>query len=363
MTARKPAPPKAKSKPPKTPRAPALGHRLKISPVADIRSEAAPALPPVGTVSLEGLVAPTVEPVLPTEDELLEEYVLRVRRAAPHRPRAAKELLEAGDEVTVDLIAFASEALVPFSFRHRLTTALVPSAAWPGLFEQLVGVPVGDSLTVKVTLPADSPAKDFAGKPVDVTVVVHAAQALTFPEGGIEAAFATLELGPTFAATLEALYRELATERVEDAVGRRTARVLEAFAQRWSEHVPATLLDAELEKSWAKAEGAAMVEVGLPPDVQRQALAQFRADPATRADVEGHLRLELALRALGEADPPKLTQASVLEALDPFAEELGFTREQLESALTADKGLTTELAAMAYRLMLVRRVLAAAKPS
>ncbi|MDX2014799.1 MAG: hypothetical protein SFW67_31675 [Myxococcaceae bacterium] len=353
---RSPGKPASKSQKPASARA--LGHRLKLSPVADILGGTPPALPAVGSVSLDKLVVPPVPPKEPTEDEVLEAYVQRVRLACPRRERAAKEPLALGDDVTLDVVAFRGETLVPFSFRRAWETVVEPSPFWPGLFEALVGLPVGESATMKVTLPKD--AKVLPGETVAVTAVVHRAAEVTLPEGGAEAAFATLGLGDTFEATLVALVRELAVERLEDAEGAWSQAVLGAFAKRWTGEVPPALVDAEVERAWARTEGTMMSEAGLSADVQQQSLAQWKADPETRAELEARLRLELALRALGEAAPPTLTKESVLRQLVPVAEDMGFSPEQLEAALGSNKAMAEQLTWAAFRLMLVERVLAAA---
>lgn len=337
-----------------------MGHRMKVSPVADILASPPPELPAVGVVTLDGLVVPAITPKEPTEDEVLEEYVHRVRLASPRREREANEPLAFGDDVTVDVVAFEGETLVPFTFRRFWNTVVEPSPQWPGLFEALVGLPVGESCTVKVTLPKDSAAKAYAGKTVAVTAVVHNAQEVTLPEGGAEAGFALLGLGTTFDETLIAMVRDLAQERVDEAEGEWANAVLTSFAKRWKGDVPTTLVDAELEKGWARTEGTMMGEAGLPVDVQRQALAQWKADAETRSTTEARLRLELALRALGEKDPPSLTKETVLAKLVPIAEDMGFTPEQMEQALTADKKLAEQFAWTAFRMMLVQRVLEAA---
>ncbi len=336
----------------KSPSARSLGHRLKVSPVTDILSSPPPELPALGEVTLDALVVPPVAVKEPAPDEVLEAYVHRVRLASTRRERAAKEPLAFGDDVTIDVVAFEGAALVPFTFRRFWNTTVEPSPHWPGLFEALVGLPVGESCSVKVKLPA--------GKTVAVTVVVHNAQQVTLPEGGAEAGFALLGLGATFDETLIALVGELAQERVEEADGEWANAVLASFAKRWKGELPSTLVDAELEKGWARTEGTMMGEAGLPVDVQQQALAQWKADVETRRVTEERLRLELALRALGEKDPPALTKENVLAQITPIAEDMGFTPEQMEQALTADKKMAERFAWTAFRMMLVRRVLAAA---
>lgn len=340
-----------------------MGHRIKVSPVADILASPPPELPAVGVVTLDALVVPAVAPKEPTEDEVLDEYVHRVRLASPHRERDAKEPLAFGDDVTIDVVAFVGEKLVPFTFRRFWNTVVEPSPHWPGLFEALVGLPVGESCSVKVTLPKDSAAKAYAGKTVVVTVVVHNAQEVTLPEGGAEAGFALLGLGKTFDETLVAMVQELARDLVDEAEGEWANAVLATFAKRWKGEIPAKLVDAELEKGWARTEGTMMGEAGLPVDVQQQALAQWKADAETRKVTEERLRLELALRALGDKDPPALTKENVLAKLVPIAEDMGFTPEQMEQALTADKKMAEQFAWTAFRMMLVQRVLTAATKS
>ena len=343
--------------PSKSPSARSLGHRLKVSPVTDILSSPPPELPALGEVTLDALVVPPVAVKEPAPDEVLEAYVHRVRLASPRREREAKEPLAFGDDVTIDVVAFESAALVPFTFRRFWNTTVEPSPHWPGLFEALVGLPVGESCAVKVKLPEGQLP---AGKTVAVTVVVHNAQQVTLPEGGAEAGFALLGLGATFDQTLIALVGELAQERVEEAEGEWANAVLASFAKRWKGELPSTLVDAELEKGWARTEGTMMGEAGLPVDVQQQALAQWKADVETRRVTEERLRLELALRALGEKHPPSLTKETVLAQLTPIAEDMGFTPEQMEQALTADKKMAERFAWTAFRMMLVQRVLAAA---
>lgn len=343
---------------PKSSSARSLGHRLKVSPVTDILASPAPELPVLGEVSLDALVVAAVTAREPAPDEVLEAYAQRVRFASPRRERKAKEPLAFGDDVTLDVVAFEGAVLVPFTFRRFWNTTVEPSPHWPGLFEALVGLPVGESCTVKVKLPEDSAAS--AGKTVAVTVVVHNAQEVTPPEGGAEVGFALLGLGATFDETLIALVRELALERAEEAEGEWTNAVLAAFAKRWKGEVPSTLVDAELERGWARTEGTTMGEAGLPVDVQQQALAQWKADLETRRMTEERLRLELALRVLGEKHPPSLTKENVLAQLTPIAEDMGFSPEQMEQALTADPKMAERFAWTAFRMMLVQRVLAAA---
>lgn len=331
------------------------------SPVAEIRNATRPLLPPVGTVSLEGLRAPPrVEPATPSEDQVLAAYLELLRDAAPRRARADGEAIELGDDVELDLVAFDGDALVPCSFRHLWPTTLLPSTDWPGLFEALAGHKVGEVVNTQVTLPMTSAATALRGKRVTVTAVIHAAVAVEH-DGPAEAQFARLELGQTFEATLEQVCVKVAEEQVELAEGARVEAVLADFAARWSGQVPDDLLEAELCDEWLHAEGEAMVEADVSAAVQSQALQQWLADDELRTKTSARLRLELALRALGEAQPPTLNAETVREELLPFAADMGFDEAQLDAALRADVATTTELTQAAFRLALVRTVLAKAE--
>jgi FKBP-type peptidyl-prolyl cis-trans isomerase (trigger factor) len=323
-----------------------------LKTLAELRTAAIPPLPEIGAVSLAQLCAPPlVEPPEPTPEAVLERYLQALREAAPRRALAEGEAISLGDDVELDVIAFAGSELVPFSFRHLWTTVLAGRPEWPGLFEALAGRRVGTASSVPVRLGQTA---------VEVTVVVHAAWEVLVP-GAAEEAFALLGRADSFEGTLEVLCDELAQERLDAAQAARVEAVLQAFARGWSGEVPDALLEAEAQRGWIHAEGEPMVEAGIPPAVQSLALAQWLADEPTREKTRAHLRLELALRALGEAAPPSLSLESVLADLGPLAADLGFDEQQLRGALRSDRALATELARSAYRLSLVKRVLASAQ--
>ncbi len=277
------------------------GEALRYSATVDVRPEIA--LTDVGGLDV-------VRPTAVVADDEVERVLESLRESvAQLRPIADRDLVEAGDVVTVNL-ASRLEGTEPVRREGVLLEA--GGGSFPlALERQLLGQHRGARLALEVPYPADYPNQSLANHTVHFEIEIVDLRAKELPP--LDDDFArdhgrsdTLE---ELRARVRADLERQAHERAEGAV---REAILDQLLARHPFEVPASLVDRRCDAMLAS------LDVRLPPgDQQQEALARFREQLRPRA--EHDVRADLLLDALAERDGLVPDEDTVSREIDALA--------------------------------------------
>jgi trigger factor len=322
-----------------------------------------PPLPEVVAPPLEGLAVVVPAPEGVREEELLERFAALVRERAPMREREEGELLEAGDQVLVDVLGYAQGRLIPFSARGGLSLELAPMEELPGFCEALVGRPVGSSAELELELPSDYAVPALAGQRAHFLVDVRAAWQVERPGSATEGLLEALGRGGTYEEVMESLLEELEEERADALHTRARELVLEALLERAAPPpLPPAVVDEEVRRQWLRVEAPLLQEKGFDAEELREALEGWLTDGPTRTQAERRLQQALVLGTIARRDGVTLTEERLAEVLTGLAVQLGAEPTALLAALHEGGPEAHErVRDVAWQLVLMDHVLARAQ--
>jgi trigger factor len=332
-----------------------------MSPIAGVLSAEPVSLPAVKAPSLEGLAVRVPEAEDFTEEDLITRFHEKKRAMATVRERAEGERVELGDDVRLDTLGYAEGRLIPFSARFGVWMELAPITALPGFAEAVAEGTVGGSVQALLELPDDYPVESLRGKPVRFLVDIRAAREVKMPDETQPGFLKKLGLGDSFDEVMEHLREELENELADELWVRARDLVLDEVARRAGVEVPRKLVDEEIRRRWAAAEGFAMVERNFDVDEQREALEAWMTDPSTREEAERRLRIGLALKAVAEHDKLTLTPEKLEELLVENSEPFGLTAADVKAALRESPETTRQLHDLGWYLRVVEYVMSKAQ--
>lgn len=333
-----------------------------MSPVANLMAAGPVALPSVKAPSLEGLAVrvPLAEDL--TTEDLITRFHEKKRELATVRERAEGEHVAMGDDVQLDTLGYVDGKLMPFSARFGLWTELAPLRALPGFAEAVAeGGVVGGALQLMLDLPEDYPVESFRGKPVRFLVDIRAAREVKMPDEESPGFLEKLGLGNSLDEVMARLQEQLEDELSDQLWVQARDLVLDEVARRTEVEIPRRLVDEEIRRRWAAAEGRGMVERNFSVEEQEEAMQAWLDDPGTRAEAERRLRIGLALKAVAERDKLTLTPQKLQSLLELSSEPFGLTKEDVSAALRESPETTRQLHDMAWYLMVVEYVVSKAK--
>lgn len=331
--------------------------KLQQLPITRALKKGAVALPEVRAPSLDGLVMTVSLPPPPGEDELSGRFVELLREHAARRERAPGEAIARGDELRVDLLVYVDGRLAPGGVKLDYVLDLVDDPAFEGLLEQLEGAPVGGAVTASVVLGPTHPNEALRGARAELLIEVLHAYEVTPLDGGSEAALKALDRGATLDEVMESIAVELM--QLGEAGARVDAEqdVLDEVAARAGAEVSDALVDEELRRRWAVAEGTQLSAKGFDGEEQAEALQSWLDDPVAREAARRVLRVSLALKAIAERDGVQPDAAQLEEIMLAAAAPLGLDAAALKEAGKADPSVARALAEAAWQQQLVGYVL------
>jgi trigger factor len=312
--------------------------------------------------SLDGLAVDVPPPRTLTTQDALDRLQTLVRLVAGTRIRKPGEQVAWGDQICVDVLAYSSGHLVPFSAREEDWFYVEPHPQLPGLFEGLVGKKIGgERVQVEVVLPVTYPVEQARGARVTFFVDIRADAELLLPDVNNGGFIPKLGKGSTIEAVMKSIVSDLEAELVNETVLKAQNLVLDEVARRAQLDVPEALIDHEIRRKWQGAESPFLVRKGLKPEQLKEALEGWLGDPATRADAERRLRISLVMRAIAERDQVKLEPAEVKKTIARGGKIFGVEIDNLGEALAEDTEAAEQVMAVALHMATVDHVMKRAK--
>jgi trigger factor len=340
---------------------PAQVVRLKDRlPVLGSMTEGPVSLPPVKAPSTEGLEVTVPAPPNLTQEDLIRAFHDLSREHAEVRDRVLGEPVAMGDDVQLDILGYSNGQLIPFSMRTNFWMELAPQEMLPGFADAIAGSEVGDSLKIDLVLPANYPVESLRGLPASFVVDLIAAREVKVPDTDSDEVLSQFGRGNTMEEVMDSLAEQLLEEQADMLWLEAQNMVLDQLASRIEVEIPQSLVDEEIRRRWAAAEGEAVAEKEFSVEEQREALDLWLKDPGTRAEVERRLRVSLALKAVAERDKLVLTPEKTIALLEEQVSVFGITPGQLREALV-DPSAATQLRDVAWHLMAVEHVMNKAK--
>jgi trigger factor len=336
----------------------AMRAMLERAPTAAPTSVTVPNLPDVEAPNLDeiSVTVPAAEPI--TAEQIAAAFAAERREHAAVRDRPEGEAVGAGDEVMIDVIGYSNGEIIPFSVRNEMWVDAEPDDFLPGLFEGLVGIPVGESEVIDVDLPDDYVVPELRGAPASFAVSVHAARELTLPDDEDPKFLAATGLGKTLDEVMLALRAKLEEDMIDELVEEGRQLVIDQLAARVQVDLPKSLVDEEIRRRWLDAEGKTLATLGHEFDEQERALDRWKTDEITRALAERSLRVALAIGAIAKRDGVSVGKEEIDGFLSALAEGSGIDMQSMVDVVQRDKKTQRLLADKLLNLLTFEHVMA-----
>ncbi|TBW38046.1 trigger factor [Siculibacillus lacustris] len=261
-----------------------------------------------------------------------------------------------GDRVKIDFVGSIDG--VPFENGSAEDADLVlgSSTFIPGFEDQLIGVSVGDEVTVTVTFPADYGAAHLAGKEAAFAVKVKAISAPG--ELVVDDEWAT-KLGLESLARLREVVKEQIGSQYAAATRTKIKRaLLDKLDEQYRFDLPSKLVDGEFDNIWNQAQ---QEMTGAGKTFADEGTTEEAARADYRKIAERRVRLGLVLSEIGEKREVKITDEEVSRALIERARQFpGQEKQVFDYYRSNDMALAT-LRAPIFEEKVVDLILAEAK--
>ncbi|MDO8471548.1 MAG: trigger factor [bacterium] len=272
-------------------------------------------MPEVSVKNIDRIKAKRVPATAPTEDEI-NKVIDHLRRQKAlfkevERPAQLSDWVDIGYEGSIDHVKKDQLA----NKNHPLI--LGENSLIPGFEAEVVGLNKGESKTFTITFPTDYHAQDVAGKKAEFTVIIHEVKEVVLPE--FDATF-TKDFGydePT--KMTEAITKNLAQEKIEEAEQQLQSEVLGQLEKQLVADIPEAMYDEEnrrmLTDLQQKVESQGLKWADYLTSVKHSE-EQILKD--LRPQAEKNVRLGLALGAIVKENklPIKDEKKLAYEALD-----------------------------------------------
>lgn len=299
-------------------------------------------LPQVPTPAIEGLKLERL--TVPVADEAVAEQLQKFADAQKRFEDAGDKAAEQGDQVTVDFVGKTMDGVAfEGGTGEDMTIEIGAGRLIPGFEDQVVGAKAGEERQIKVTFPADYPAKELAGQ--DATFDLTIKSVKVAGESVIDDELAK-NLG------LESLdqLKELLKGQLEQQNNGLTRtymkrKLLDQLAAGHDFEVPPSMVEAEFDQIWHQLQHEATHE----PDPEA-AIAEMESERDDyRKIAERRVRLGLLLSEIGQANGVEVSQQEmsrlIMQAAQQYPQE---QRQQFMQYVQSEPMAAAQLRAPLY---------------
>jgi len=258
------------------------------------------------------------KPVVDVSDADVDEAIKRIAdQSRPYTARADGAKAETGDRVTIDFVGTIDG--VPFDGGKGEGIQLVIGSGQfiPGFEDQMIGVAVGESRTVKVSFPKNYASEALAGKAAEFATTTTAVEAPG--ETVIDDEFAK-GLGLESLDKLKEAARERLKSEFAGAIRQRVKRtLLDRLDESHKFEAPPSLIAEEFNLMWnsIKAEMESSGKTFADEDTTEEAAKEEYQKIADR-----RVRLGLVLSEIGEKNKISVTDDEVSRAVIERARQM-----------------------------------------
>ena len=299
-------------------------------------------LPQVPAPSIDGLKLERL--TVPVDDSAVDEQLQKFADAQKRFEDAGDKAAAQGDQVTVD---FVGKTLDGVAFEGGTGTDMAVEIGSgrliPGFEDQLVGAKAGEERQIKVTFPADYPAKELAGQ--DATFDLTIKSVAVAGESTIDDELAK-NLGLESLEQLKGLLKGQIEQQHNGLTRTHMKRkLLDQLAAGHDFEVPPSMVEAEFQQIWHQLEHEATHE----PD-PAAALKEMEAERDDyRKIAERRVRLGLLLSEIGQANGVEVSQQEmsrlIMQAAQQYPQE---QRQQFIQYVQSEPMAAAQLRAPLY---------------
>lgn len=279
------------------------------------------------SVSVAGYDALEVEvPSLEVTEEMIDAAVDRMRSRFGQLEKVDRPAAE-GDRAVIDIEGTHQGEPVPGLTATDYAYEVGSKAVVPEIDEHLTGASAGDVLTFTAVHPDEDEEE-----PLHFSITVKEIQENVLPEADDAWANDNSEF-ETVAELRENFRTNMATARLNQARGVRRSKVAELLAELVdAELVPEAMVDNEVENR-AQDMALRLNQQGLDFQTFLQITGQSQEDVVNglRADGLGSARLDLALRAIAEAENLEVTDHDLEHELEHIGGHLDKTADEVRA--------------------------------
>jgi trigger factor len=287
----------------------------------EIQLEVMPDFKPVEPSSLS-----LTRPVYAASDAEVDEAVAELaKQQRTYEPKTGKAVKAAdGDMVVADFLGRIDGEAFQGGTAEDSQIVIGSGQFIPGFEEQLIGAKVGDTVTVKVSFPADYQAENLAGKAAEFETTIKDIRAPA--ESKIDEAFAE-KLGlPSLQALKDAVRGQVEQTYTSQSRFKLKRALLDALDTHHDFPLPPRMVEAEFTSIWQQVEND-KAQGGLPDDDAGKSEDDLKTD--YRKIAERRVRLGLVLAEIGRVNnvtisDEEMTNAARQEAMryGPQAQEV-----------------------------------------
>lgn len=281
--------------------------------------------------------AVTDEDVKKTLDQILEGNARLIESKA--------EVLEKNHFAVIDYEGLLDGKPIEGAKTENFLMDMAAPQAIAGLAEGLAGAKVGDSRDVPVTFPADSPAKELAGKQAVFKVKLNAIKEKSMP--ALDDEFAK-DMGLESLEKLKERVREnLVAEQTRITQTDLEKQVVDRLLEEHTFAVPASMIDRQVDHL-AQRQTQRLVSQGIPREALKGVMEKAKPELAKQA--ERDVRLAYLLNNIADAESVDATDAEISARIQEILERSqpneraglekalnGTYRDQLHSELREGK--------------------------
>jgi trigger factor len=258
-------------------------------------------------------------------DSEIDEAIGRiVDQNRPFAPKGEGAEAATGDKVTISFKGTIDGVPFEGGSGEDIPVDLGSKTFIPGFEEQLVGIKIGETRTVKTPFPENYLKTELAGKNAEFEVTAKAIDAPS--EVTADDAFAK-QLGLESIAKLrDAVKERIAREHASASRAKLKRQLLDALDDRHKFQLPPTLVDQEFENVWQtvendlKQQGRTLKDEGTNED---EAKAEYRKI------AERRVRLGLVIAEIGDRNGIKVTDDEVSRAVVDKARQFPGQEQQV----------------------------------
>ncbi len=292
-----------------------------------------------------------------TADEHVEVQLQELAQQYKNfEPKKEGEKATLGDRVNINFIGSVDGKEFDGGKGDDIPLEIGSNQFIPGFEDQLIGVKVGDELTVNVTFPQDYGAAHLAGKAAAFAVKVNGIEAPS--KAQVDEDFAK-KIGFEDLSKL----RDMVKSTVEREHAQMTAMklkrdVLDAMDKQYSFELPQKLVDSEFETIW-NALSQEMQKAGK--SFADENTTEDKARDDYRKIAERRVRLGLVLGTIGEKEGVTITDQELQAALISRARQFPGQEKQVFDFYRKNQGALLELRGPIFEQKVVDVIVGKAK--
>ena len=274
-------------------------------------------------------------------NDMLAQLAQQNRTYEPRTGKAAKA--QDGDMVVADFIGRINGEAFEGGTAQDSQIVIGSGQFIPGFEEQLIGAKAGDTVTVKVSFPADYQVDTLKGKPAEFETTIKDVRAPA--ESAIDDAFAQkLGLG-SMDALSAAVRAQIEQQYASQSRFKLKRALLDVLDSQHDFALPPRMVEAEFSSIWQQVQTDKAS--GSPPD-DDEGKSDAQLEGEYRKIAERRVRLGLVLAEMGRAANVQITEQEMSEAARQEAMRYGPQAQEVFDYLRKNPQAQAQLRAPIY---------------